>query len=535
MYQGFSWHAGLPRFLGGFLDLVFDRTSGVLFDDPSIDAILAVRQLTLLFSKVLLPCTSVREQDAMDGYVKCEQEVRESDSYLRDSDLLEFRKACQILYAPVLSSLDSDVYHGKLIPKHGPGATADKLMGNRKYQLRTWTERLEKYFPAMEFLSPSPSHYWEDYSSFHFLEPRDEMPVKVISVPKTQKIPRIIAIEPAAMQYAQQSILEQIVPRLESDVLLSGMIGFSDQGPNQVMARDGSVSGLTSTLDLSEASDRVSNQLVRTMMLDHPHLHGAVDASRSRRARVPGHGVVRLAKFASMGSALCFPMEAMVFLALVFLGISRELNTPLDQKLIKEYSDRVRVYGDDLIVPSDMVFSVINTLELFGARVGDNKSFWNGKFRESCGKEYYDGFDVSIVKVRRLFPTSRKDVPEVISLVSLRNQLYQAGYWGTTKWLDQKLERILKYFPYVAESSSVLGRYSFLGYQVDKECEYLHAPLVKGFVVSSVLPRNSVDGADALLKCFLKRGNMPVADRKHLERSGRPMAVDIKPRWAQPF
>jgi len=30
LYQGFPWQAGLPRFLGGFLDHVFDRASGVL-------------------------------------------------------------------------------------------------------------------------------------------------------------------------------------------------------------------------------------------------------------------------------------------------------------------------------------------------------------------------------------------------------------------------------------------------------------------------------------------------------------------------
>jgi hypothetical protein len=471
----------------------------------------------------------------MSSYVECEKEVRESDQVLTDSDKSEFKRISQILYASIFSAIDKEIYDGELVPKHGPGATVDKLMGNQKYQLRTWTNRLEEVFRATDYLFPNFSHYWENIDDVRFLEPGDEMPVKVISVPKTQKTPRIIAVEPAAMQFAQQAVLEPMVSRLESNSLVSRMIGFSNQEPNQLDAQRGSLHGDTATLDLSEASDRVSNQLVRIMLSDHPHLHRAVDATRSRRARVPGHGVVRLAKFASMGSALCFPFEAMVFLTLILLGIQEELRTPLDRKAIKAYSDRVRVYGDDLIVPADMVHSVIHTLEHFGARVGANKSYWTGRFRESCGKEYYSGFDVSIVKVRRVFPTSRRDVPEIISLVSLRNQLYRAGYWETVKWLDSKIEGILKYFPYVEESSSVLGRFSFLGYDSEKIDEHLQCPMVKGYVVSPRLPLNQVDGSGALLKFFLKRGSQPIADRKHLERSGRPRAVDIKPRWAKPY
>jgi hypothetical protein len=49
LFQGFSWQAGLPRFLGGFLDLVFDRGTGLLVDEPDIDAMQAVRQLRLMY------------------------------------------------------------------------------------------------------------------------------------------------------------------------------------------------------------------------------------------------------------------------------------------------------------------------------------------------------------------------------------------------------------------------------------------------------------------------------------------------------
>lgn len=533
MFGGFARHGGLPRFLGGFLHRVFNRDSGVLVDDPDIEAIIAIRQLTLFYSKVLLPCHTSRERDAMKGYVDCDREVKENDQLLSDSDYSEFRRVSRLLFGSIFTKLDKLVYDEDLLPKHGPGATADKLSGNQKYLQSTWTDRLQEVFSSENFLFPNSKYTSED--GVTYLEPGAEIPVKVISVPKTQKTPRIIAIEPTCMQYMQQALLEPLIREIE-DSFLDHFLGFSDQSPNQTLARIGSKSGHVATLDLSEASDRVSNQLVRCLLSDHPNLLAGVEATRSRRADVPGIGVIRLSKFASMGSALCFPVEAMVFLTLIFMGIEKELSTRFTNKRdLFPFVDRVRVYGDDLVIPVDCVESVIQSLEHFGARVGLSKSFWIGKFRESCGKEYYDGQDVSIVKFRRLLPSSLSDGPGCISLVSLRNQLYYAGCWDTVEYLDRQIWKVFRYFPVVDDTSPVLGRASFLGYIPERSCDVLHRPLVKGYVVRSVIPKNSLSDHGALLKCFLKRGSQPFADSRHLERSGRPRAVDIKPRWAPPY
>lgn len=536
MFRSFSKHGRLPRFLGGFAELVFDRDSGTLMDEPDIDAIQAIRQLSLMFSKILIPCSDARERAAMSGFIRCEQEVADHDLSYSPIDLERFKRVSDLLFRSLFSELDKLVYDGDLVPKHGPGATADKLRANAKYDNRVWTHRLEEIFHCGDFLFPSVSHYVEHYDDVHFLEPEAEIPVNVISVPKTQKNPRIIAIEPTHMQYVQQALLEAIVEGLQRNSFLNNLIGFQSQEPNQLLALKGSRNGELATLDLSDASDRVSFKLVSMMLQDHPWLQRAVLACRSYRASVPGHGVIPLSKFASMGSALCFPFEAMVFLTCCFLGIEEELNVSFSQKAqLQEFSESVRIFGDDIIVPVDVVHSVVHQLEHFGARVGASKSFWIGRFRESCGKEYYAGHDVSIVKVRRLLPTTRKHVPEVISMVSLRNQLYKAGCWGATRWLDSLAVRILKYYPTVEESSPVLGRTSFLGYETQKMSEHTHSPLVKGWVVSSRAPKSNLEGPGALLKYFLKRGDLPVADKKHLERAGRPRAVDIRPRWASPF
>jgi hypothetical protein len=552
---------GLPVFLQGFLGRVFDPCSGALLDSPDIEAIFAIRQLTLMFSKIALPAspssgsaagvvTPRRERRAMAGYVQCEQEVKQSDDFLDPAYMADFKRVSSMLFGELFAKVDRDIHWGRLTPKHGPGAVADRLSSNTKYNLRTWPARLQRVMPAEENLIPNGKYRSELDEAL--LEPGAETPVRVITVPKTLKTPRIIAIEPTAMQYAQQALLRSILDAFKEDGFLSRVVGFDDQDPNREMARLGSLTGDLATLDLSEASDRVSNQHVRAMIEDYPELLWAVDGCRSRKADVPGHGVIRIAKFASMGSALCFPFEAMVFLTLVFLGIERELSAPLSPSTIKSYKEQVRVFGDDLIVPRDNVLSVVNELHTFGYVVNVSKSFWSGRFRESCGREYYDGHDVSIVKVRSVFPTQRQDASGVISLVSLRNQFYWIGLWQTVKMLDAKIEKLIRVFPTVAPTSPLLGRESVLGYEFQRLHPSYQSPLTKGYRLISKPPRDPLEGSGALLKCLLRQhrerfaltvrsplqcGVIDVAsvDAEHLERSGRPEHVSIKLGWGSPY
>lgn len=533
MFLSFKRHRGLPRFLGGFLDLIFDRSSGMLLDEPSIEAISSVRQLTLMFKKILLPCSKQRTEAAYAKYIECEREVEKWSNSCDPRLIDEFRHIASLLWSSDLCLVDRMVYEGDLLPRHGPGATADRLFGNEKYRLRTWHQRLEEYFPSTEFVIPNAGFY-DRLEHVDFSEPGAELPVRVITVPKTLKTPRIIAIEPTCMQYAQQALMEQFVTVIEESDILNDSVGFTDQTPNQEYARIGSADGSLATIDLSEASDRVPWLLVQELFRPFPSLAGAVAACRSLRADVPGHGVQTLVKYASMGSATCFPVEAMVFLTIVLHGIFKQLNVPLSKLAIKRELGRVRIYGDDIIVPVEYVQSVVESLSVFNMKVNSRKSFWTGRFRESCGRDYYNGEDVTVTYCRRLLPTHRRDVSEMTSAVSLRNQLYKAGYWKAANYLDNLIGRLAP-FPNVAETSPVLGRFSFLGYESSRVCERLHQPLVKGMVRSSVLRSSKLDDYGALQKFFLKRGEAPFQDVKHLERYGRPESVDIKIRWAIPY
>jgi hypothetical protein len=364
------------------------------------------------------------------------------------------------------------------------------------------------------------------------LEPGAERPVRVITVPKTLKTPRIIAIEPTAMQYMQQALLELIVRGVQSDSILYSLLGFDDQISNQVMAKKGSLDGSLATIDLSDASDRVSNQHVRALTSYFPWLTSAVDSTRSRKADVRGQ-VIRLAKFASMGSALCFPFEAFVFLTCCFMGIEDELNRRLSRSDLSDHIGKVRVYGDDIIVPTHTVSSVVRVLETFGFKINRHKSFWTGKFRESCGREYFAGHDVTIVKCRQMLPSQRTDSKELISTTALRNNLFIHGMWQSARYLDDLLEKFLT-LPAVSPTSPSLGRHSFLGYDTHKMDANLHSPLVKGYAVIPRIPKSPLGCLGALLKFFLKRGVDPHTEG-HLLRSGRPTTVDIKRRWIRPF
>jgi hypothetical protein len=562
-FAGFKRKGGLPLFLRGFLTRIFDPQSGSILDDPCIDSIFAIRQLTMLFGKILLPCSDARVEAAMQQYIKCEDEIAKSDESIDPERLLAFASMSDLLFGELCSILNKDLYDGlnnpvvsKFFGKHGPGATADGLLGNQKYNLKQWSHRLEAVFPFGDYATPSVRYHYR-YDDVQLVEPEDEQPVKVVPVPKTLKAPRIIAIEPSFVQFMQQSLSQPLCELLDSNLIaidpiygsregkmvdcLNSFIGIADQNPNREMAREGSMFRNLATLDLSEASDRVSNQHVKLLFGRYSLLSEAVQATRSLKADVPVDGgksvqTLTLNKFASMGSALCFPVEAMVFLTIVFLAIQRAKKRPLTRGNVRSFLGLVRVYGDDIIVPVDYVRQVILELEAFGLKVNMDKSFWNGKFRESCGGDYYGGEDVTPVRVRRMFPTSLADVHEVISVVALRNLFYSKGLWMTAAHLDDKvINRLLPVFPIVEETSPALGRLSVLPYREERHDSKLHRPLVKACVSVSRPPSSQLDGIGALLKFFLKQGEEPFADEKHLERLGRPRSVYIKTRWTTPY
>ncbi len=525
----FKKRGDLPVFLQGFLLQVFN-SDGVIRGDASPDAVLAIRQLTGVFGKMFLPASAVRERNAKLAYLEVDDELEQTERNLASEPamVLALRRIFAVVFGGILDQCDSDIAYGQVVPKHGPGGTADRLFGNKKFEMH-WTDRLEEFFKSDEFLIPN-HRYLDVLGNVEFKPRNKELPVRVTAVPKTQKTPRLIAMEPTCMQYAQQAISSLLTKRIEDDNVLQRIVRFSDQEPNQVLARRGSLDGTLATLDLSEASDRVSNLLVKELFKPWPYLHGSIQACRSEKSEVAfdkSSVITRdLVKFASMGSALTFPVEAMVFTTVIFYGIEQTLGRRLRRRDIDSFCGRVAVYGDDIIVPIHYVSGVTHALESFGFKVNSNKSFWTGMFRESCGKDYFNGVDVSYVKFRKGYPSDTRDVLEVVSLVSFFNQVKHNHYTHTTNWLRKELVKLLGFFPKVSRDSEILGEWDDIEHDISRLCAKTHRPLTKGWLIRVHIPQNPLDGERALLKFFLKQGDKPLS-REHLVRSGRSSGVSI--------
>jgi hypothetical protein len=583
-FLGFKKKGALPVFLRGLLGLVFNASDGTLLEDVSFHAVYAIRQVCLLNKKLLLDCSEERIRRCYANFLETDRSVAEFEEnlgvfldfvpgdprYLRDSrsdgevtnaecesersrsgadsshargvtarlgspmELEHFRSVAGLLWGQLFDADSFRIDANKVLPRHGPGATAERISGNRKFKQLKWHRRLDHWFPASDFLIPNAG-FEAELEDIQFVDPEQEEPVRVITVPKTLKGPRIIAIEPVCVQYTQQALMEILVERLEKYDLTKGKVNFTDQTVNQSLALSSSLDGRFATIDLKDASDRVSARLVSTMLATQPIFREMLFACRSTRADVPGLGIHSLSRFASMGSAMCFPIEAMVFYTIIVSAIHRAERYPLTRKSLFKVISGVRVYGDDIIVPVEYVPIVKSELEWFNLRVNSNKSFYSGKFRESCGLDAYDGIPVKPVYATRLLPTSRHNAEELISAVSLANQLYRAGYWHACQYVRDVIERFAT-APYVMENSSVLGWHSYLyGYEAHSWDQHLHRWLVKGHVVSAKSPTDILDDWPALMKFFIKRGKEPYHDAKHLERYGRPLAVYTKSRWVQPY
>jgi len=378
----FGCKRSLPRFLGGFFDQVFDQKGAVRQLTREVtQSIWAIRQICRVVSKLYLPAKKVRVLSTLSKFVDVEKEVH--DHVVPEIHKAAFVAASRIIWADIVSTGgNSCSLWDDLKPHHGRGTTAEGIRGNSKFRFASWPSRLDRHLPYSEFgVSSLHNPGVEDaVQSIVYTLPRDETPVKVCAVPKTARGPRIIAIEPVAMQYMQQSLASWVIPRIERlGTFTSGRVNFSDQRVNSQLACLASSKLHYATLDLSDASDRVSCRLVNLMLSGVPDFRRYVMACRSTRAYLPSGKTIPLYKFASMGSAMCFPMEAMVFFISIVSGrmLRSGIKHPTGREM-RRLSRGIYVYGDDLIVPTSEAPSVVKDLEAFGLKVNAAKSFWTG-------------------------------------------------------------------------------------------------------------------------------------------------------------
>jgi len=216
---------------------------------------------------------------------------------------------------------------------------------------------------------------------------------RATTVPKTDKIDRMIAIEPTWNMFFQQGLMLSMYDRMSDFGLDVGSLPTRHKS----LAKASSITGLNSTIDFSSASDCVSYDLVKWLV--PPQWFHRLDSVRSSHMLFPNGEVEVLNMFSTMGNAVTFPLETIIFYSLAVATVfqtgllpGHKLNILPTVKSKREVS----VFGDDCILPTRCANTFMEICESVGFLVNKEKSFFNkaGGFRESCGGDFLHGIDV---------------------------------------------------------------------------------------------------------------------------------------------
>jgi hypothetical protein len=232
---------------------------------------------------------------------------------------------------------------------------------------------------------------------------------------KTAKTDRSIAIEPLLNSYIQKGA------DLELRRLLAEWgYDLSDQSRNAHLAMIGSLYEWLATLDLSSASDCNSIGLCRYLL--PRKWFSFLDAIRSPSYQLDGN-TYRYEKFVSMGNGFCFPLETLIFAAAVRASMRH----------VGCQSKTHAVYGDDIIIPTEAYGTLVTLLRICGFIPNEAKSFATGKFRESCGADWYEGQDVRPVYLD--FPLASTSARMTFHNATLRSNRVEDFFTGVRDFL----------------------------------------------------------------------------------------------------
>lgn len=339
-----------------------------------------------------------------------------------------------------------------VFPKHGTGAVSQKgISGLRQKndsmyipdKMRYTYFRCNNIFYQEEYMDVSPTGSNSalggvglECSRLHF-------------VPKTYKTFRTICMEPIPYMWMQQAVRLW----LEEAIALGPLgrhVRLANQEHNQNLARLGSIHRTYDTIDLSSASDSIAWTLVRLLFPAKVLRH--LLATRTDSVTIGDVLRMEVQKFAPMGSAVCFPIQSIIFSSVVIyvslcktynvdfrnhmwlnnVDVEAMYNTVYPQRPRKNHNDYVpfSCYGDDIITDSRLTGEVIDALIELGFDINRDKSFVgkDTSFRESCGKEYFNGNDVSPMKLKLKTITKSMKIDALGGLIDQINQAYNEGY-----------------------------------------------------------------------------------------------------------
>lgn len=256
---------------------------------------------------------------------------------------------------------------------------------------------------------------------------------KIITVPKNAKTDRVIAIEPSWNLWFQKGVGAMIRRRLKRVG-----IDLNDQGHNQRLCRLGSKFNNLATIDFSAASDTISSELV--LQLLPSRWFNVLYSLRSPLGNIGGD-LIEYEKFSSMGNGYTFELESLIFYALACACV------PDDQHNL------VSIYGDDLIIPSAYYDKCRRLFEFCGFSINLQKSFFDGYYRESCGKHYWAGHDITPLYLKELISNESSVYKAHNAIRRYSSRLYSSGdgcdvrFRGICTFLRSYCKRNLRQIP----------------------------------------------------------------------------------------
>lgn len=405
--EGFSLYGKLPMFMGDLFRQIFDH-DGRLHPEPSTNAVRVVRQIAYLFYKLELEYSKDVVEAKFDAFIELDSQLPEVDSPL---SRLSYRTQCVVDRARVLLSrlfdMGSKSHTGRvfdpsdIVPRHGPGSVAGGEEYDQKYHWSTFYRLLDEEYPYGDYFYLSYSHLVDRLWPLGNLKEADAGFARVVAVPKDSRGPRLISMEPLEYQWIQQGLGRALVDWVEHHPLTAGYVNFTDQQCNRDLALYASLTQVFDTLDMKDASDRVSCNLVKALF--PPRIWRKLNATRTVGTEVPRRGGVYTLvtrKFAPMGSALCFPVEALVFWALSVATLNPEVCYASARVIPHE--KQVYVYGDDMVVPHGKLCQLKPVFEELDLRFNEDKCCTETWFRESCGCDAFRGEMITPVRIKHV-------------------------------------------------------------------------------------------------------------------------------------
>jgi hypothetical protein len=433
-----------PAFMRIWFKEIFDE-NGVLLDTACGIAVRAIRQVCYFMYKLESDYPADLVAKVIKDFCEVDQELTHCENLDREQGLIVR------IAGFVLGAIFRDFDPGDIVPRPGPGASASGTHRSQRYEPLRHYRVVHEQYPYYRYFFVGSDHLLDRADAYRAM-PRYEAAASVLRlVPKDSRGPRIICMEEQEYMFLQQGLGDALRTHMESHPLTRGHVNFRNQEVNRDLAWSSSLDRRYATLDMKEASDRISKALVEKLFFRVPKLSACLQALSTPQIRLPDGGVLDAKKFAPMGSSLCFPIMSVVHYALGLACMHVRTARP-----VKALAKEIYVYGDDIIVETQHVASLFELFPKFGLKFNQGKSFVQGHFRESCGLDAFKGTNVTPQRLKSRFFDSQ-DPNDLCSVFAMHHNLRSAGFVQTARVLKTILESRHGEFPAVCEGSEVLG------------------------------------------------------------------------------